>query len=311
MADTEARSVAHFGHRECRWSVASDDHRMVELAAELYFPLLTEAPGTARDPDGAPTAGDGARLPPAVAYVLQPPTGDALGELRRDGKRIRRGGSPARLLEALVWSINQQVIGAEPDATRLHAAGASDDAGRVVALPAPMEAGKTTLVTSLLDHGLAYLSDEALLIDGDLHVAGYAKPLSIDRGSWELLAHHRPQLEHEMMPFMAQQWLVPPHRFTDIRRSGRLAAMVFPRYEPDAATSLTLLGGADALELAMAATFHLDGGPLPVARVRELAEIVTGVPTYRLVSGRLDEATTRVLEVLASAPEVLESNSQP
>lgn len=218
----------------------------------------------------------------------------------RDGEPLGGARPAERSLGRIIWAINRHVIdGAMVDRLVFHAAAAADPDGRVVVLPAPMESGKTTLVTGLLDRGLHYLTDEAAALDDDLTVHGYAKPLSIDPGSWDVLAHHRPALEDDLAAFMTDQWQVPPHTFTTVVPSGRLAVVVFPTYAVDAPTTLTRLSPMDALDLARASAFGPADTPHPVWKIRRLAEMVETVPCFALRSGDLDGACAAVLDVLA------------
>lgn len=272
------------------WRIRADDPALVDLLSELFAPLRSAE--TEADEDGEPP----------VDFRITVPSEDHWGEVFRDGESIGAGRRPARVLGKLIWGINRQVIDHVTDRLVLHAAAAADVQGRVVLLPAPMESGKTTLVTGLLDRGLHYLTDEAAAIDADLNVHGYAKPLSIDPGSWGVLAHHRPDLGEQLNAFLDIQWQVPPHRFTEVVPSGRLALVVFPAYVPDSPTSFERLDPVTALDLARASTFGPEGRPLPSDKVARLARMASTVPCYHLRSGDLAEACTSVLDTLRALP---------
>ncbi len=208
---------------------------------------------------------------------------------------------PATLLGRLVWAINRQVIDGTTDRLLLHA-GAVEIDGVGVLLPADMEAGKTTLVTGLLDRGAGYLTDEAASVtarDQDLIVEGYAKPLSIDPGSWEVLAHHEPGLEPDLADYFASQWQVSAARVGRVVRQAPLGVVVFRRFEAGTPTRLERLGPAAAVQRAVTCTFVTDTDHLPVVRLRELAGMVERVPVYELVGGDLDAACDEVLGLVA------------
>ena len=265
------------------WRFTGNDAQVIDLLHTLYSPL--QLPGLA-----------GAAV---VEYRLDLRATGRGGHLFRDGEPLGEGLSPARLLRTLVWAINRQVIdGAVQQHLLLHASAAADAAGQVVLLPAPMESGKTTLVTGLLDRRLHYLTDEAAIVEPNLTVRGFAKPLSIDRGAWELFDHHAPELPPSLAPYMAQQWQVPAQRITEVAESGRLALIVFPSYCPGTPTRLTRLRTVDALNHARGSTFAPDDRPLSATRIAELAAIVTGVPCYSLRSGDLEGSCTAVLSAL-------------
>jgi hypothetical protein len=264
------------------WQVTSTDGELIRLFSDLYAPMLVEP---------TPQAD-------VVEYRLVPPIEGGRGAVYRDGHLLGGGVRPARVMAKVIWGINRQIIDNTSDRLLLHAAAAADGTGRVVLLPAAMEAGKTTLVTGLLDRGLAYLTDEAAAVRPDLTVQGFAKPLSIDTGSWSLLRHHRPHLADRLAPYMSEQWQVPPHHFTTVLDEGSLALIVFPSYRTGAPTTFERLDAIDALDLARASTFGREGRPLPVDRLAGLAEVVTAVPCYELRSGDLTEACSRVIAAL-------------
>jgi hypothetical protein len=270
-----------------RWSIDVDEPALTELLETLNAPLLTAAV-----PD------DG-----IVGYRVVTPADQGSGIVFRDEEDLGRSRRPARVLGKLIWAINRQVIDRTADPVLLHASAAADADGRVVLLPAPMESGKTTLVTGLLDRGMHYLTDEASLVEPDLAVRGFAKPLSIDRGSWDVLRHHEPQLPPELAPYMEDQWQVAPHTFTTVVPSGQLAVVVFPSYVTGAATTFDRLTPMDALDLARASTFGVEGEPLPTYKIARLAMMVTSVPCFALRSGDLDEACAAVMGGLEAADD--------
>lgn len=271
-----------------RWQITADDPVLLALIDELFAPLRTNgAPGTS-----------------SVSYRIEHIGDGATYEVYRDDQPLPSSKQSSRTIGKLVWGINRQVIDGAMDRLVLHAAAAAADDGRVVLLPAPMEAGKTTLVTGLLDRGLAYLTDEAATVDPDLTVHGYAKPLSIDKGSWSLFEHHRPQLGDRLASLMAHQWQVPPHTFTRVIPNGRLTLIVFPAYDPEAPTTVERLNPIAALDHIRESTFAREGQPIPATKIASLANIVEQVPCFALRSGDLAEACTQVLHLLEGTDHV-------
>jgi hypothetical protein len=68
-------------------------------------------------------------------------------------------------------------------------AGVVAGARGLVAIPGASGAGKTTLVAALVRAGFSYVSDEVLAIDRATgQVTPFARPLALDRRSWDLLA---------------------------------------------------------------------------------------------------------------------------
>jgi hypothetical protein len=210
---------------------------------------------------------------------------------------LARSADPATILGHLVWHVNQQVIAAE-DRVLVHA-GAVAHGDRAVLLPAAMEAGKTTLVAGLLLRGYRYLSDEAAVIDpSTLQVLPYAKPLSVDPGSWPVLPGLRPQVLPDTVDYLARQWQVPIGAVP----GGEVAApsvarlLVFPTYRAGAATTVEPVRRAEALLAVLRQTFHLHraGGD----KLDTLARVVEGTACYRLVSGDLVQACDAVEDLL-------------
>jgi hypothetical protein len=211
---------------------------------------------------------------------------------------------PAYVLGYLTWHINQQVIrrGSE-ERVLVHASGAVRD-GVAVMFPAGQEAGKTTLVAGLVRAGYAYLTDEALAVDVDtLELLPYAKPLSIDPGSWSVLADLRPELAPETFTYLAGQWQVPVQHVRPDAVAGPAVCrmIVFPRYVADAPTTLDPLGRADALAtlLQHCFRFHERGA----RNFEVLARLVAQSHCFRLTSGDLDAACDAVTTALATIAE--------
>jgi hypothetical protein len=278
------------GPYECfgqRYSVWTTDRALASFLGELFAPMQID------EFDRSP--GD------SVVYRFRPPSQNALGRLLRDDQEILTSNNGARLLWMLQWAINRQVIGNSCERHLILHAGAVECEGRTVVMPAAMEAGKTTLTTGLLDRGCSYLSDEATAVNSELGVTGYPKPLSIEPGSWDLLSHHDPRLHSGLGPLLSQQWLVPVSRFAPIANFGRLSAFVFPQYRVNAPTTCELLPPAGALSAALECVFVPHGTNMETWKVRELATVVSRVPSYRLITGDLEAACAEVLELLDGA----------
>lgn len=233
----------------------------------------------------------------ATDYRITPPVRGRPGEVLRDGEVLGRTSDPASLLRRLLWAVNQHVtLGTAPDRLLLHAAAADLD-GIGVLIPAQMGSGKSTLVAGLLDRGLSYLTDEAATVSPDLSLEGYAKPLSIDPGAWEVLAHHRPR-DPATSHYFSSQWQIAPHHLAPIRRRTQLGLIVFRRFQPHTPLRLARLDAFDALRAAIATTFTADRPYPPEAHVRELAAVVEQVPSYSLVGGDLTDSCAAVLATL-------------
>jgi hypothetical protein len=277
-----------------RFAIHTTDAGVAGFLAELYAATLEEDPG----PGGAAA--------PITRYRFLPPQarddgGDERGLVARDDEVLVTSARPSTLLGRLVWAINRQVIDGSADRLLFHAAAAELD-GVGVLIPADMEAGKTTLMAGLMDRGAAYLTDEAAAVDPeDLTLEGFPKPLSIDRGSWEVLAHRRPEvLDGELADYLATQWQVSGATMGRVAQRTTLGLVVFRRFVAGEPTTLTALAPADAVQRAVACTFVTDRDHLPVGKLRALASIIERVPAFELVGGDLDAAGDAVLEALAA-----------
>jgi len=309
LSADELLAAARFEHRigPCqvfsqRFELRTTDAGLAALLRELYEATLLEPTGDGRTDGPVGPRADTPRGQPVTVYRLLPPSGQQPGVVARDDEALVTSSRPATLLGRLVWAINRQVIDGTTDRLLFHAAAAEVE-GVGVLLPADMEAGKTTLVAGLLDRGAGYLTDEAAAVTcPDLTLTGFAKPLSVDRGSWEVLSHHRPDPGSDQAAYLATQWQLSAARVGRGVRQGPLGVIVFRRFEAGAPTRLERLGPADAVQRAVTCTFVTDSEHLPLVRLRELAGIVERVPVYELVGGDLAAACDAVLGVVAELP---------
>ena len=129
----------------------------------------------------------------------------------------------------------------------------------------------------------------------------YLKPLSIDPGSWKVLAHHRPDLPGELAGYLDDQWQVPANGFAPVVTKARIGLLVFPTYEAGATTSCERLSPASVVAAATACTFGPDGRSIGQDRIRALAAMAAAVPAYSLVSGDLEQACAAVIDRLPRA----------
>jgi hypothetical protein len=263
------------------WSIRTTDDAVTEYLRSLFAPMEDL----------------GWRGPVAVVSLIAPGPG-RVGAVYRDDEYIGSSHSPARLLGHLIWAINRLVIQPSRTEVVLHAAAAATPYGDAIVLPAPMESGKTTLVTGLLDRGLTYLTDEAALIDDEFRVWGYRKPLSIDPGSWGVLAHHRPVVPPVIDPYHEDQWQVAAATFAPTSSSATMASIVLPRYERGAEATLCALEPAEAVRRLVECTFGPKDATLSLPQMSKLARFASSVPVYDLTAGQLDEACAAVLSTL-------------
>jgi hypothetical protein len=216
-------------------------------------------------------------------------------ELRRDGIAVHRTHRPETTIGALSWNINRAAFQSRRDLVLVHAAVASRD-GQALLLPAVMEAGKTTLVAGLVRRGLGYLSDEMAAVEpGTLTVHPYAKPLSVDAGSWTVLPSLAPLVGETVAPYTQLQWQVGAQTIRPDALAGPATPrwIIAPRYEPGAPTRVERVRPAEMVLLLAQQAFALDADVL-----RTIAELVKATSCHRLVSGDLASACDAVLQLL-------------
>lgn len=279
MTTTTARELGPYAGLDHRFVVRCDH---AALAARLEAALAT-------------LATDGEAGASGVRYEI---TGEAdRFAVRADGEELAGSASAKRALGTLAWHVNRCAIeSAVGDHVVLHAAAVARD-GRALVLPAAMESGKTTLAAGLIDRGWAYLSDEAaaLTLDGTT-VRAYPKPLSIDPGSQQVLAHWRPDaVDDEPASLQRGQWQVAATARPggQVVAEAAIAAVVLPRYEEGAATALAPLSRATAMARAAECAFAWQGEQLR-ERFAALAAAVRASACGELVVGDLDAACEAV-----------------
>lgn len=280
MPDISALAFMALGHH---FAVRTDDPSLLRYLERLLAPL--------RVPEQA-----------VRSYDVTGPTPRGRASLRYDGATLLADATPPHLVATLLWHVNQEVLARSGDAVLLHAAAAERD-GAAVLLPGRSGSGKTTLVAGLLRAGLRYLTDEAVAVDPDtLAVKPFHKPLSVDPGSFEVLADLRPPAD-EAPPWTegGPQWHVPAAAFGPDRLApvASPALVVSPRHEPGAAVTVEALTPGETLLLLADNTFAFAAAPR--RNLGALAAVAESAPGYRLVGGDLDECVAAVLDLAGAA----------
>lgn len=258
-------------------------HELLDLAARS----TARNSGTERThpvaEDG--TADTASGLPPA-RYLL-----------RYDGEPFLATELLDWALAVLQWHINAEVVRRSTPRFPLVHAAAAVSGGVAVLLPAPPESGKTTTVAGLIRAGFDYLTDEAVAIDPDTLLAlPYPKALSIDGGSWEVLADLRPPHAGRI----SGQWQVPPHlvRPDAVAKPAPVGFVVTPAYRAGAATRLERISRADTLMVLADSTFNFQDDPQRNLAV--LQRLVAGADCFRLTVGDLESAVRLIDELVRS-----------
>ncbi|HRZ07790.1 MAG TPA: hypothetical protein P5102_16920 [Candidatus Competibacteraceae bacterium] len=199
-----------------------------------------------------------------------------------------------------LFSAILQYACAERDSIAILHAGAVSNSHTALVLAEAGGRGKSTLTAALLARGYRYLSDDVVPLERG---SGYAIPvpicLNLKPGSVPVLADLYPELPH--LPAWRSgnrslRFLSPPEFAR--RRPDRpypVAALVFPRYQPNAEPTLQPLDPVAVLTRLME-TDTLFDRPLNPAKIGELCAWIEATPAYTLAYGDLAAA----LETLAT-----------
>lgn len=267
------RLVSHYRLLDTRISLRVDDDAVREAATELLHQFRVD--------DGA-----------GCVVVVERTAEGFVGTL--DGGPFFRARGERECVTYLIWRLNELVAETSSEHLLVHASVAGRD-GDALLFPGVSGAGKSTLVAGLVRAGLAYLSDELAPIPlGSASVLPYPRSITLEQGSWPWF----PELAAPGRSIRAiDQWFVPPEQLrpdcVDHERRP-IAAIVFPRAEPGAPTTLAEIGRAEALMRLTLNTVNLTAHG--TAGFRTLAEVVRHVPLCaELVTGSLDAAVEALL----------------
>ena len=217
--------------------------------------------------------------------------------LRYQGEVIAAVDRTDRALSLLLWHINMQAAQAAAMYDPVVHAAAAVRSGVTVLMPAPQESGKTTTVAGLVRAGFGYLSDEAVAIDrNSLLPRAYPKPLSIDSGSWDILAELRPRYSDQMVG----QWQVPATsiRGDALAEPAPIRFVVIPAYERDADTRLERMSRPETLVALADSTFHF--WDAPQRNLDILAGMLHSTSCFRLTLSDLNHGIRLVEDLVGS-----------
>ena len=217
---------------------------------------------------------------------------------------VRFNGQPVaatdwldRALAVMLWHVNAEVVRrSTPRYPLIHAAAAVSH-GVAVLLPAPAESGKTTTVAGLVRAGFGYLTDEAVAIDPRTLLAQpYPKALSVDRGSWEVLADLRPPHSDRV----TGQWQLPPRsiRADAVAEAVPVRFVVAPAYSRDAVTELVQMSKGEMLVRLADSTFQFQSAPQRNLDV--LARMLQQADCYRLTLSDLADGIRLIADLVRS-----------
>ncbi len=176
----------------------------------------------------------------------------------------------------------------------LHA-GACGAGSKCVVFPAATNSGKSTLTAVLMQSGFAFYADDSVAVrKSTLHIPPMPFGLAIREGSWPVVAAHFPGLDALQVTerFGQQVRFLPPAAEGE---PVPAAALVFPLYDPDSATSITRLDTLDALIRLKESGFWVEHTR---ESIRTFIDWVESLPCYHIVYSNVEDAVTFVRTIL-------------
>jgi hypothetical protein len=220
--------------------------------------------------------------------------------LVRDGLERVRTGDPGLLIGG-VWHAILECIHPDVDWRALIHGAALARNGVGLALAGASGSGKTTLAAGLVGRGFDYLSDDAVpLSEPDGEIVPWPLPLSIKRGSLEILKSRFPDLENA--PAYSKngteaRLLVPSAKVWDAA-AVKLRTLIFPRFAAGAAPQQRRLSTFEALQNLLSDRVWL-GYPITEARVTSFLHWLDETPAHEISYGTLDDAVELVERAIA------------
>lgn len=250
---------------------------------------------------------DAPRVPNTIIDITATDLDD--GELRSD---IYRDGVPlgcamrisrlAPMVKAVLW---QSAINAHDYFLNLHA-GVVGAGESCVVMPAASGSGKSSLTAALVHRGFRYFSDEVALIGADFTVPPMPLSLAVKSTGWDVIAPYFPILNslrvHIRGDAKALRYLPPPQHSIGLAR-GPVRHVVFPRYVPDAPTTLAAVPRLAALGRLMGECLTVRER-LTLQNVTALVAWIAGLEFFELNFSSLDEAVEAIVQVTGYAPNV-------
>jgi hypothetical protein len=204
----------------------------------------------------------------------------------------------APVVKSLVWAM---AVNGHRYFLDIHA-GVIGDGSRCILLPAAAGSGKSTLTAALVHAGYQFFSDEvALLEEGTLDVFPMPLAMCVKQPGIAALADRFPQLRacrvHDRIDGKKVAYMPPPAAsLPDGNHARPVAALVFPRYQRDAATALLALPNGEALKRLLDECLVVPMG-LDAKKVAALVEWIARIPCYSLSYGSTEGSLAAIKSV--------------
>ncbi len=210
-----------------------------------------------------------------------------------DGRSIFKPLARHQAFPMLEWGLNWCVAGYAHHYVMFHAAVVAKR-GRAALLAAPPGAGKSTLCAALVSRGWRLLSDETALLDPETGlVHGMARPVSLKNESIDAVRAFAPDAFisppcRDTVKGAVAHMRPPADSVARMREPARPAWLIFPRFEPGAATRLSFRDKGSAFMRLVTQSFNY--AALGRTAFERTADLLERSRTYDFVYSRLDDA---------------------
>jgi hypothetical protein len=240
--------------------------------------------------------------PTAIARVrLEIRTGP-IGErvLLEDGQERMRTVDPAEIIGALFVAVLEHTRSDLKWFALMHGAAVSWR-GMGIALAGPSGSGKSTLAAGLIHQGYDFLADDLVaLSEPHGNIVPWPLPLSIKRGSIDIVGAHHPQMA-EAASYRTKgveaRMLLPPVSTWDADPVP-LRRLVFPRFAAGAEPNARRLSSFETIEWLLTDRVWL-GNPVTEQRMLAFLAWLDGTPAYALSYSSLEDGMRLIADVVA------------
>jgi Coenzyme PQQ synthesis protein D (PqqD) len=178
-------------------------------------------------------------------------------------------------------------------------AGACGSDSRCVVFPAGTQCGKTTLAAVLMKTGLTFYADDSVLLERDtFSVPAMPFALMVREGSWDVLAPRFPELQDARIVSRYGQRVrfLSPVGMKQEGHCKQVGAIVFARFQPDAAHELSTLDPLQTL-------LRLQESGFWVAHdeqcIRAFLAWMQSMPSFALTYSDIDQAASTIRRLIA------------
>jgi hypothetical protein len=177
-------------------------------------------------------------------------------------------------------------------------AGACGTNSKCVIFPASTQSGKTTLAAVLMNMGLTIYADDSVLLERDtLAVPVTPFALTVREGSWDVLAPRFPELQDAPVVSRYGQRVrfLSPLGMKQDGHCGQVGAIVFSRFQPNAATAVSTLGPLQTLLRLQESGFWVAHDE---QSIRAFLAWIQSTPTFTLSYSDVDEAASIIRRLI-------------